>query len=144
MNRLKLFILTGIGAGYSPWAPGTMGTCVGLLLYLILWHRFSGFIYLVSTLLLLWIGVRISGEGETFFGERDSPHIVIDEIVGFLIALWGISYGWWPLILGFLLFRIWDIWKPFAWTEEFPGGWGVMLDDLLAGVLSNIMLRIIF
>ena len=144
MTRARLLVLTGLGTGYSPWAPGTMGTLVGVLLYLLLWHHFSWPLYTLFTILLLYLGVRESNHGAQLFGEEDSPHIVIDEIVGYLVTMLGIKYGFWPVVLGFLLFRIWDIWKPFYPLEDFPGGWGVMLDDLAAGVLANIMLRIIF
>ena len=144
MSRARLLFLTGLGTGYSPWAPGTMGSLVGLLLYLVLWHHFSWFIYALFTLVLLFLGVAESRRGPEFFGEEDSPHIVIDEIVGYLVTMIGIPYGFWAVVVGFLLFRIWDIWKPFHFLENVPGGWGVMLDDLAAGVLANIMLRIIF
>ncbi|RLD97449.1 MAG: phosphatidylglycerophosphatase A [Aquificota bacterium] len=144
MTRARLLFLTGLGTGYSPWAPGTMGTLVGFLLYILLWHHFSWPLYTLFTILLLYLGIRESNHGAQFFGEEDSPHIVIDEIVGYLVTMLGIKYGFWPVVLGFLLFRIWDIWKPFYPLEDFPGGWGVMLDDLAAGVLANIMLRIIF
>ena len=144
MERARLLFLTGLGAGYSPWAPGTVGTVVGLVLYLIFLHRFSWFLYLCFTLILLFLGVWASNDGQRLFQEEDSPHIVIDEIVGYLITMWGIRFGFWPVVLGFILFRVWDIWKPFSGLEEIPGGWGVMLDDVVAGVLANIMLRIIF
>ncbi len=144
MTRARLLFLTGLGTGYSPWAPGTMGTLVGLLLYLLIWHHFSWPLYTLLTILLLYLGLRESNHGTQFFGEEDSPHIVIDEIVGYLVTMLGIPYGFWPVVLGFLLFRIWDIWKPFHALEGFPGGWGVMLDDVAAGILANIMLRIIF
>lgn len=144
MKRARLLFLTGLGAGYSPWAPGTMGTLVGVVLYLLFWRLFPWPIYLLLTLALLYLGVRESHHGVELFGEEDSPHIVIDEIVGYLVTMIGITRGFWPVVLGFLLFRIWDIWKPFRVLEEMPGGWGVMADDLFAGILANIMLRIIF
>lgn len=144
ITKARLLLLTGLGAGYSPWAPGTAGTLVGVVFYLVFWHRFSWFLYLVFTLALLFIGVWASDAGLQLFGEEDSPHIVIDEIVGYFITMWGIRFGFWPVVLGFILFRVWDIWKPFSRVEGIPGGWGVMLDDVVAGVLANLMLRIIF
>ncbi len=144
MNRARLLFLTGLGAGYSPWAPGTMGTLVGVILYLVLWRHFPWPLYLILTLVLLYLGAREAHRGMELFGEEDSPHIVIDEIVGYLVTMIGVAQGFWPVVLGFLLFRIWDIWKPFRILEEMPGGWGVMADDVLAGILANIMLRIIF
>jgi phosphatidylglycerophosphatase A len=144
MKRARLLFLTGLGAGYLPWAPGTMGTLVGVVLYLLIWRHLSWPLYLLFTLVLLYLGIRESHHGVEFFGEEDSPHIVIDEIVGYLVTMIGVTQGFWPVVLGFLLFRIWDIWKPFRVLEEMPGGWGVMADDVLAGILANIMLRIMF
>jgi phosphatidylglycerophosphatase A len=117
---------------------------MGVLIYLLIWHSLSWFLYMLCTLVLLVLGAVISQEGLILFGEEDSSHIVIDEVVGFLIAMWGVGFSMWAWLLGFLLFRIWDIWKPFSFIEEIPGGWGVMLDDVAAGVMTNIMLRIVF
>jgi len=144
MTKARLLFLTGLGSGYSPWAPGTFGTLMGVLIYLLIWHSLSWFLYMLCTLVLLVLGAVISQEGLILFGEEDSSHIVIDEVVGFLIAMWGVGFSMWAWLLGFLLFRIWDIWKPFSFIEEIPGGWGVMLDDVAAGVMTNIMLRIVF
>ena len=144
MTKARLLFLTGLGSGYSPWAPGTFGTLVGVLIYLLIWHHFSWFWYLLCTAILLVLGAIVAQDGITLFGEEDSPHIVIDEIVGYLIAMWGIGFSTWAWLLGFILFRIWDVWKPFSFIEEIPGGWGVMLDDVAAGIIVNIMLRIIF
>jgi len=144
VSKAKLIVLTGAGAGYLPWAPGTCGTFVGLLLYILFWHRLTGFFYLLFTLFFLLLGAKLSDEGEDYFSQKDSPYIVVDEIVGILVAFWGIPFGFWSVILGFLLFRIWDIWKPFGLFEDISGGWGVMLDDVVAGILTNLMLRVMF
>ena len=121
-----------------------MGTLVGVLLYLLAFKGLPLFWYLVFTLTLLWLGAKAADKGEEFWGEEDSPAIVIDEVVGILVAMVGISPSFWSVVLGFLLFRFWDIWKPFKWMEELPGGWGVMADDLLAGLLTCAMLHLMF
>ncbi len=141
MSRSRLLFLTGLGSGLSPWAPGTMGTLVGVVLYLLLFSSLPAFWYLAFTALLFWLGALASNHGEEIWGEEDSPSIVIDEVVGFLIAMIGISPSFWSVVLGFLLFRFWDIWKPFEWIEELPGGWGVMADDALAGIITCAMLH---
>ncbi len=141
MNKARVLFLTGLGSGLSPWAPGTMGTVVGVLLYLVFFSSLPSFWYLLLTALLFYLGALASNHGEEIWGEEDSPSIVIDEVVGFLIAMVGISPSFWSVVLGFLLFRFWDIWKPFQWIEELPGGWGVMADDALAGIVTCIMLH---
>ena len=111
------------------------------LLYLVFFSSLPSFWYLLLTALLFYLGALASNHGEEIWGEEDSPSIVIDEVVGFLIAMVGISPSFWSVVLGFLLFRFWDIWKPFQWIEELPGGWGVMADDALAGIVTCIMLH---
>ena len=141
MNKATVLLLTGMGSGLSPWAPGTMGTLAGVVLYLLVWKGFSTFWYLLFTLLLVWLGARAADKGEEIWGEEDSPRIVIDEVAGFLIAMIGVIPSFWSVLLGFLLFRFWDIWKPFEWIEELPGGWGIMADDVLAGIITCAMLH---
>jgi len=118
-----------------------MGTLMGVVLYLLVFKGLSIIWYLLLTGLLLWMGAITAHKGENIWGEEDSSCIVIDEVVGFLIAMIGVSPSFWSVFLGFLLFRFWDIWKPFEWIEELPGGWGIMADDALAGAITCIMLH---
>lgn len=87
------------------------------------------------------LGVWIAGEAEQLFGEKDAAPIVIDEIVGMLLTYCAIPVAWLPLGIGFLGFRLFDIWKPWPQLERLPGGWGIMLDDLFAGLLTQGCLR---
>ncbi len=136
-----------------PFLPGTFGTIVGVIIYLLL-NQYT-FIYYPLILILFYYGAKFSAWGEKYFKQKDSRRIVIDEIVGFFIALWNIRIGfslipfrisdYKLLLLGFILFRIFDIIKPYPirQLEKIGKGYGVMLDDVMAGVYTNIVLIII-
>jgi len=140
----------GFGAGLSPKAPGTVGTLVGLPIFALLcslqWPA-----YLAATLLLFVAGCWICGESARLLGVHDHGGIVFDEIVGFLLAaaplvVWrpttGIVWGL-GLLAAFLLFRVFDIWKPWPirWLDRnVHGGLGIMLDDVLAAVFAAVPL----
>jgi phosphatidylglycerophosphatase A len=142
-NRVALVIATGAGAGYAPVAPGTFGSALGLVLYP-LFAGLGPWLYALTLLALLSLGIWAADEAERVFRRKDDGRIVIDEIVGQLLALaplivLGIaaSLGW--LVTGFVVFRGFDIWKPTParWAERsFEGGAGVMLDDVVAGLLA--------
>ncbi len=137
-------IATGLGSGYSPIAPGTAGTLVGIPLYLAL-SSLSQPLYLVSVSILTLLAVYASGEAERIFDRKDSPRIVIDEIVGFLwsLALVGPTAG--RIVAAFFLFRIFDILKPqpARWCQDrLPGGWAVVMDDVAAGIWANAVLQV--
>ena len=121
-----------------------MGTLVGVILYLLFLKNVPTLLYLAITVALFCIGAKVANKGEEVWGEEDSPSIVIDEVVGLFVAMTGVSPSFWSVVLGFMLFRLWDIWKPFEWIEELPGGWGVMADDALAGILTCVMLHLMF
>ena len=91
------------------------------------------------------IGVWAAGEADAVLGTKDSPTIVIDEIAGFLIAMLLVPFSWWTVAAGFVLFRVFDILKPWPLKtlQEIPGGPGVMLDDLGAGVYTNVTLQVV-
>ena len=128
----------GLGAGLVPKIPGTVGT----LLAVPLWWLLSGkgaFSYLVITVCIFLLGIWICNRAMDKLGQRDHPEIVFDEIVGYLLALVTVpvSAGW--LLLSFVLFRFFDIVKPWPinWLDQrVHGGFGVMLDDLAAGVYT--------
>ena len=144
-NRVALVVATGAGAGYAPVAPGTFGSALGLLLYPVL-AGLGPWLYALTLLALLSLGIWAADEAERVFRRKDDGRIVIDEIVGQLLALaplvaLGIaaSPGW--LVTGFVLFRVLDIWKPapVRWAERrFRGGAGVVLDDVVAGLLGAV------
>ena len=147
MNKLSrtiiLFIAEGSFSGKSPFAPGTAGTVVGVLLYLAL-KNISPIPSAALVILLCVIGIWAAGRAETILGKKDASEIVIDEIAGYLIAMFMVPAGWGYIAAGFFLFRIFDIIKPWPLfdLQEAKGGLGVMLDDIGAGVYTNIVLQI--
>ena len=145
MKNITLAFATGFGSGYIPWASGTWGSAVGLLVLFGL-QSLSPLSFLITLITLFFLGVWASTEAEKFFGEKDSGKIVIDEVVGQLISLFLIPLSWKSVLLGFLLFRLFDMWKPFParWFQDhLKGGWGVMMDDVMAGIYVNFLLRLL-
>ena len=143
-------IATGFGSGYAPIAPGTAGAALGCLLLWGFIHFFGEAAYwpfqigfLLVIIITTIIGAIATREVEKEWGE-DPSRVVIDEIIGVWITLLFIPLTWQHIIIGFILFRIFDIWKPLGIRrlEAIGNGWGVMLDDVLAGIYANIMLQI--
>lgn len=141
--RWTHWLATGFGAGYSPAAPGTAGSLVGLILVFLI-HNRSPVFYAAVTLAVFALGVYTAGCVERDTGEKDSRRIVIDEIAGMLLAAFLLPSGAGYWIAGFLLFRLFDIIKPFpaGWVDRnMVGGWGIMLDDTVAGLYANLILQ---
>jgi len=139
------FLAFGFGAGTSPIAPGTCGTLIAVPLYLLLNH-FSVFIYSIILLAVIIIGIGLCDVTERAVGIRDHSGIVWDEIAGFLLTMLAAPQGIKWIIIGFILFRIFDIWKPqpIRWLDQhIHGGLGIMVDDLLAAVYAWIILHIL-
>ncbi len=141
-------IATGFGCGYAPIAPGTFGTALGFLIFWLFPYPLS-WTFIVGTITIFFVGVWASQIAEKFYGH-DASYIVIDEVAGYLIsvAYLPISPGrnWWIwTIAAFILFRLFDITKPGPAykAQALPGGWGVMVDDLIAGLYTNIVLQIV-
>lgn len=143
MTRLAVFLATAGGVGYTPVAPGTAGSAAGVLLYLVV--RDSPFWaqgILVGAIVAggIWAG----GRAAAHFGREDPGPVVIDEVAGQLVtcAAAGASGGAGALVTGFLLFRAFDIFKPWPvrQLEGLPGGLGIMADDLMAGVYGYVVL----
>ena len=144
MHTLILLIATGLYSGYLPKAPGTWGSLVGLLLFLLL-HNLSLPFYLAVVAGLFIVGSFAAGETEKILDNRDPGIVVIDEIVGILVGLTAIPATTLNLTLGFLFFRFFDIAKPFPIRfvdQRFHGGLGIMLDDVLAGIYTLAALQI--
>ena len=134
---------TGCYAGYVPMAPGTLGTLVAVPLgYLLsLLGPLEGVLFIAA---FAGFAIWVSGEGEKVFQSKDPGLIVIDEMAGFLVTLFLISWSWKNVVTGFFLFRLMDVVKPFPirrLESRWPSGWGVVGDDVLAGVYANIILR---
>ena len=138
-----LFISQGAYAGRFPVAPGTVGTVVGVFLYLGMKGLPPGQ-YLAVCVFVILVGMWAAGRAEIILGRKDSPSIVIDEIAGFLTAMFMVPSGWIFIVTGFLLFRVFDILKPWPLRrlEALHGGPGVMLDDVGAGIYANVLLQL--
>ncbi|HEY5870771.1 MAG TPA: phosphatidylglycerophosphatase A, partial [Candidatus Tectomicrobia bacterium] len=140
-NRLIIFIATGGYSGYAPMAPGTCGSAVGLLVFLSLaWLPVP--LYMLVLVACTALGIGVAGQAEQLLGDRDAAPIVIDEITGMLMTYCAVPVAVLPLVVGFLSFRLFDIYKPLPQLEHLPGGWGIMLDDLLAGLLAQLCVRL--
>ncbi|MDH3514031.1 MAG: phosphatidylglycerophosphatase A [Gammaproteobacteria bacterium] len=143
MRKLTHFLAFGFGAGKLTRAPGTFGTLVGIPVYLLL-QPLSPLIYGVVVLVLFSLGVWLCHVTEKDLGMHDHPGIVWDEIVGYLITMFMAPAGWEWMVLGFFLFRLFDIWKPFPIRQierRIQGGLGNMLDDALAAVYAWFVLQ---
>jgi len=143
-NRFLLFFAAGFGAGYSPIAPGTAGTLLSIPIYLVL-SRIPFPLYELTLVTFFFLSSWISDQAQRYWGKKDDPRIVIDEMMGFLITMLWLPKTTLFIVLGFFLFRFFDIVKPppIRILERVKGGYGVVLDDVLAGVYSNIILQII-
>lgn len=142
MRALIIFISTACFSGYSPWAPGTAGSLVGIPLHLAL-SRLHPAVHLALLAALVILGMWSSTEAEKIFGQKDSGRIAVDEMVGMAVSLYLIRPDPLLIFLGFIIFRIFDIFKPIPSLERVRGGFGVMLDDLAAGIITNAILRLL-
>jgi phosphatidylglycerophosphatase A len=142
MRRLAVVVATAGGAGYFPFASGTVGSAVGIGIYLLtrawppLWQ--VGLVLAVSA-----AGIWASGEAARHFNREDPSEVVIDEVAGQLLTLLLLGVHWPGILAGFLLFRVLDVYKPWPARrfEHLPGGLGVMADDLMVAVYGNLALR---
>jgi phosphatidylglycerophosphatase A len=145
MSRLALLIATAGYVGLAPVAPGTWGSAVGVCLLLLV--RLTGWAGAEALLLgaVLVVGVWAATVVERRYGRPDPGAIVIDEIAGMLIALLWVPVAWPGLVVGFLAFRGFDIVKPFParTAERLPAGWGVMADDVVAGLYAYLTVRLV-
>ena len=137
------FLALGFGSGLAPVAPGTFGTLAAVPVY---WAM-SGLslpLYLLLTLLALLLGIYLCGFTSRALGVHDHSGIVWDEVVGYLITMIALPVSWQWMLAGFVLFRFFDIVKPWPirWVDKrLHGGFGIMLDDVLAGIFALIALH---
>jgi len=137
------WLTTGFGSGYAPVAPGTAGSAVGLLLFWPLaalpvpWQ-------IGACAVLFVVGALASTQVARALGRKDPGLIVVDEIVGMWVTLVGLPFTPAVALAGFVLFRVMDVWKPWPVRslERLPDGWGVMADDVAAGVYAHLLLRV--
>jgi phosphatidylglycerophosphatase A len=144
MKHFILMFATGFGAGYSPIAPGTLGTLVAIPIYYFL-SEIPFPLYEITLTGFFFLAVWVSEKTEAVLGKKDDPRIVIDEMMGFLVAMLWVPKTPLFILVGFILFRFFDILKPFPIRrfEKVRGGFGVVLDDVMAGIFANVILRFI-
>ncbi|UCE20125.1 MAG: phosphatidylglycerophosphatase A [Gemmatimonadota bacterium] len=142
MTKIAKIVATVAYVGYAPIAPGTAGSAVAAAIYWVL-PEFHRGIRSAAALFLILVGTWASSRAEKIYG-RDASRIVIDEFAGFFIAVLLLPKTPIVAILGFFIFRVFDIFKPFPirLAEKLRGGLGVMADDVLAGIFTNILLRL--
>lgn len=140
------FLATGFYSGRIPFMPGTWGTLVAIPIVFAL--SFLGvFPYMIFTIVLVALSISICEAHERALKTHDAKEIVLDEIVGFMVAMTWLPMTWQSLALGFFVFRFFDILKPFpiSWVDaRLKGGFGVVADDILAGIFSNILLQVAY
>ena len=143
MTRLAVFIATAGYCGYFPIAPGTVGSAAGLVIYLLVWWTRAPILEAALIVGTFAAGTWAATHAERFFGGIDPGPVVIDEVLGMLVTLAFIPAGWSAALAGFLLFRVFDVIKPYPANrlETFHGGFGIMADDAMAGVYANLALR---
>jgi len=135
----------GFGSGCSPWAPGTFGTLAAIPIYLLL-QATSLWMYLLITTLMFFIGIWLCGKTTKKLGVHDHSGIVWDEIVGYLVTMIAAPQGWLWIVTGFVLFRVFDILKPWPISiadKNISGGFGIMIDDIIAGIFAFTTLQLI-
>ncbi|HXB91751.1 MAG TPA: phosphatidylglycerophosphatase A [Puia sp.] len=146
MGRFHQLISTCLGIGYTPKGGGTVAALVCCIAWYFAWTggnvHFWG--QLIVTLLLLVVGIWSAGKVEDKWG-KDPSRVVIDEAAGMCLGLLWVPVHWQYILIGLLLFRYFDIAKPLyiRKMEQLKGGWGIMMDDMLAGLYTNLLLQII-
>ncbi len=145
-QRVEKLCATVLGIGYLPIAPGTWASLAAVLTWYLLHLQieFSPEIQFAAIASGIFVGLWSSIRLEKLWG-KDPSQIVIDEWAGMWITCFLVAPGWKELALALIVFRILDIWKPFfiRRAEKLKGGWGVMMDDIIAGVMGNLIVRII-
>jgi phosphatidylglycerophosphatase A len=141
-NRLTLLIATGLYTGYFPLMPATAGSALGVLILVLvganLWYQ-----QLLMILPGLAVAIWSAHRAENVFGVKDPGRVVVDEIVGIWISVAFLPINFNILLAGFLIFRVVDVIKPFPARRlaELPGGWGIVLDDVVAGIYTNLIIH---
>ena len=141
-----LFVAFGFGSGLSPKAPGTMGTIVAIPLFILL-SKLGLLVYVLIVIAAALLGIWVCGKASERLGVHDHGGIVWDEIVGYWITMIGMPISLSSIILGFVLFRFLDIFKPWPINyidRHVQGGLGIMLDDIVAGVFAWIIMASVY
>lgn len=146
MTRLAVILATCGYVGHFPVAPGTAGSAAALLLYVALrWSGASPVVDVALVVGLFAVGCWAGSVAEAHYGRTDPGYVVLDEVIGMLLTLLFVPVTWKGVFVGFLLFRLFDIVKPFParQCERMHGGLGIMADDAVAGVYGNLALRLV-
>ena len=143
MDRIALALATALGAGYAPFAPGTVGSAAGLVLWWLI--PASASLQFLTIVVVFALGSWSGSVAERHFRATDPSEAVLDEVLGMLITLFMNPVGWIGALMGFLLFRVADIIKPYPANklEALHGGVGIMADDAMAAVYANLALRLL-
>jgi phosphatidylglycerophosphatase A len=147
MRKIILFFATGFCSGYLPCVPGTYGTVVGMAISVGSYFLFPDHFIRVNIIIFLVMfipSILIAGKAEQYFGVKDAQQIVIDEMMGYWLSIMFHPFSVSLIIAGFILFRLFDIIKPFpiGFIQRLKGGFGVVADDLMAAVYVNICLTL--
>lgn len=140
------FLALGFGSGLAPKAPGTFGTLAAVPMYLLLSTLAMPYYAAIVTLVCV-VGIYICGKAANDAGVHDHGAIVWDEIAGYLITMFMVPLSWQSVLVGFVLFRIFDIFKPWPISyidKHVHGGFGIMFDDVLAGIFALVCMHLIF
>ena len=140
------FLAFGFGSGLAPFAPGTFGTLAAIPLYLAL-TLLSLPVYLLVVAVVCVVGIWICGKSSEKLGVHDHGGIVWDEFAGFFVTMIAAPSGWLWVVIGFVLFRLFDIWKPWPISildKKVDGGLGIMIDDIVAGIYALVCLQFIY
>ncbi|NNK85711.1 MAG: phosphatidylglycerophosphatase A [Desulfobacterales bacterium] len=144
-EKVVLFIATGCFIGKIPFAPGTFGSLAGILLSFIL-SKTGELVAIFCLVVFIIFSIWIANDAEKILNKKDPGSIVIDEIAGMAVTLIGLPFNVFYVATGFIVFRVLDISKPFPIRyieKRLPGGAGIVLDDVAAGIIANVILRII-
>lgn len=146
IKRPVCFLGLGFGSGLAPKAPGTFGTLAAIPIYLLM-QDLSIAVYVILTVIGFIVGIGICQQSADWLGKEDPSAVVWDEIIGFLVTMVAAPQGWLWIMLGFVLFRFFDILKPWPISvadRELHGGFGIMLDDIIAGIFAAVLLQLIY
>ncbi len=145
--NVKKILFTALYTGYSPAAPGTVATGLAAAIFAAEFFLFGDFCTVINgvmTAVLFVPAIFLCGAGEVYFGVKDPPQVVLDEVLGYWVSILFHPFSWHVLIGAFLLFRLTDILKPYpaGRLENIRGGFGILIDDVIAGVYTNIILTV--
>lgn len=145
LQALAVPLATLFGAGRSPVAPGTIGTLAALPAAVLAWRFLPLWSQAAVAVLVTGAGIWAAGVAAQALGVKDPGSVVIDEAAGLMVSLIGIPFSWTAAIGAFLIFRVMDVLKPppADRLERLPGGWGIVLDDVAAGLYANLALRLV-